>query len=144
MENRIKNYEVFIESELLKFTRGRNNLLHRRTGEERMKLFHYHQHMVECFQHERFIHMIIMFFFIVLTVGVVVITGALMSTLLPCFWLSIWPLILLSVILIILTFCYIKHYYFLENHIQNLYDKSAKILDYTCNDRENIKRRLKK
>ena len=37
------------------------------------------------------------------------------------FWAGLWPMLVATLLLIIVTAYYIKHYYFLENHIQKLY-----------------------
>lgn len=140
MEKRIKAYESFLEAELLRLTRSNTSPLHRNTLDERTKLFNYHQHMLSCFQHERLIHMIIMFVFIAAALIITPITAYMMDEFPIESWLMLSPMMAISLILIILSFCYVKHYYFLENHIQKLYDKSAKILKYSCPDREKIKK----
>ncbi|MBQ8967920.1 hypothetical protein [Ruminococcus sp.] len=75
------------------------------------KLLDYHEEKLHQFQHERFIHLIVMALFAlctVMTVLAVVIYEKL--TLIP-----------LAVLLLCLLVPYIKHYFFLENTVQKLY-----------------------
>ena len=109
MEQMIKNYEKFISEAVKK------NM----SDSERAKLAEYHRDMVTNFQHERFIHMIIMFFFIAVTLAILGFTGA--SFYFLGFMPEMIPLYLLALIITILSFFYVKHYYFLENHTQGLY-----------------------
>ena len=115
MEDKIREYEKFIE----KKTSGNLGII------ERAKLAEYHKEMVTNFQHERLIHMIVMFFFIAVTLGVLVAFSY--EIYLYGFVLEMIPFYVLVAIMTILSACYIKHYYFLENHIQGLY-KYNKIL----------------
>ena len=109
MEKKIKEYEEFIAK-----------ATHMSLSEvERRKLIKYHREMVGNFQHERMIHLIIMLFFVAVTL---VLIGLLL-------WLSYYlglvlfltPFYLMVFIVTTLTIFYVKHYYFLENHIQGLY-----------------------
>ncbi|MBQ6461130.1 hypothetical protein IKG16_02330 [Candidatus Saccharibacteria bacterium] len=110
MENRIKEYEKFIAKAAKSPTR---------------ELADYHAEMVANFQHERLVHLIIMLFFVFLTLFSI----AAMFFIMMNFYdpLVFVPICLLAAILFILSLFYIKHYYFLENHIQKLY-KYNKIL----------------
>lgn len=104
MEQKIKDYEKFIE---------------KAAKHPSKDLAAYHQEMVTNFQHERLVHLLIMLFFILLTIiSIAVIFFLSVST---CEPFILIPVCLLSLILFILSLFYIKHYYFLENHIQNLY-----------------------
>ena len=79
----------------------------------------HHWHMVEAFQHERLIHLLVTLFF---TLIAVLFLGA---SLLLSFWVPVWPylvpLYVVDVILVGLVIGYVKHYYYLENHVQQLY-----------------------
>lgn len=115
MEKRIRAYEKFIKK-----ASGRE------LGEtERVRLADYHHEMMESFQHERLCHLLVMMFFLVVTLGFVlgvawnVAFGGVHVEMIPCY--------VLVGLLVVLTGCYVKHYYFLENHIQGLYDYTAKI-----------------
>ena len=80
--------------------------------------------MVRNFQHERAIHLAIMLFFIAITLIVMVGTAfAIVFATLP-FAIAIS---VLAGLLFILSIAYVKHYYFLENHVQKLYDITAKL-----------------
>lgn len=116
MEKRIREYEKFIDSEM------RREL----SAAEKTKLADLNREMVQNFQHERLIHMIVMFFFITLTIGIIIAVGySYIET--NGFCLEMWPLYALAVIMTILSICYVKHYYFLENHVQKLYDTTMKL-----------------
>lgn len=71
----------------------------------------YHKTQIQFLQHERFIHLLITFFFALLLIGSVV------STLLS----PIILLFILDLILFILLLFYIRHYYRLENGVQYWY-----------------------
>lgn|SRR5574344_684067 len=127
MEKEIKNYEDFIK------TKTANMKSMPREYVE--SLSEYHDSMVKNFQHERLVHEIVMFFFIAVTL-----------VLLPLFAIyycenslynfnfnsSTAPFSLcfaaLTLIMVILSAAYVKHYYFLENHVQGLYKYSEKII----------------
>ena len=115
MEKKIKEYEKFIEREVKRDM----------SEKEREKLREYHREMVGNFQQERLIHLIVMLFFVAFTVvglivtaWTIVLTGVVMGML---------PLYVLVLVLVVLTGCYIRHYYFLENHVQGLYKYSEKL-----------------
>ncbi len=75
------------------------------------QLLHYQKSHIEFFQHERFIHLIVTFIislFLVLSVGASILSRRV-------------EFALLSFLFLCLVIPYIKHYYFLENHVQELY-----------------------
>lgn len=109
MEQRIKSYEKYIEAAAKHPTK---------------ELLIYHQEMVKNFQHERAIHLAITLFFV--TFAAILIVAALCSVAFVGAPLSIGMLALAGTITTISGF-YIKHYYFLENHVQKLYDVTEKI-----------------
>ncbi len=115
MENRIRKYEKFINEQLEKKTKSKN-------------LWQYHREMVADFQHERLVHLLIMLFFIAITLATTVMTCILSMTTPSEYWYFLVPLYALALILIALSIAYVKHYYFLENHIQKLYDLTEKFL----------------
>lgn len=114
MEKRIKAYEAEIEKKLKKPTK---------------ELLSCHQNMVQNFQHERLVHLIIMVFFLTLTIFALTITVLLAIAFKCGSWLDLAPAIAMTALLVIMSFCYVKHYYFLENHIQKLYDVTSKIAE---------------
>ena len=118
MEKEIKKYEKFIE----KAVREKHSPL------EWSKLAEIHQETVANFQHERLIHLIVTLFFTALTLIALSISAWFFAT--NGFSLYLLPIHLVTLVLIILTGFYIKHYYFLENHIQKLYKYTEKLRDY--------------
>ena len=115
MEKRIRAYEKFIK----KASGGE-------LGEaERGRLARYHYEMMESFQHERLCHLLVMLFFVLVTVVFLLITAWTIAV--SGFVVELLPLYVLVGLLVILTGCYVRHYYFLENHIQKLYDYTAKL-----------------
>ena len=115
MEDKIREYEKFIE----KKTSGNLGPI------ERVKLAEYHKEMVTNFQHERLIHMIVMFFFV--AVALVLLAALGYDIAVYGYMVTMLPFYILTGIVVILSGFYVKHYYFLENHIQGLY-KYNKIL----------------
>ena len=109
MEQRIKSYEKYIEEAAKHPTKD---------------LLIYHQEMVKNFQHERAIHLAVTLFFVAF--AAILIVAALCSVAFIGGLASIGMLALAGIVTIISGF-YIKHYYFLENHVQKLYDVTEKI-----------------
>ena len=109
MKNKMKEYEEFIRKEIAKGNWGKDLLL-------------FHEEMVRCFQHERLVHLIIMLFFIFMTLiflGISFLTALIFTG--DCWYCGL-PVYILTLILVCLSVAYVKHYYFLENHIQKMYD----------------------
>ncbi|MBR3264027.1 hypothetical protein IKF94_02240 [Candidatus Saccharibacteria bacterium] len=115
MEKKIKAYEKFIEKASQE----------KQTPAELAKLADLHQEMVENFQFERLIHLIITLFFVFISLIILGITAWLLG--LNGFSLMTLPMVLVALIITILTCFYVKHYYFLENHIQKLYEYTKKL-----------------
>ena len=84
---------------------------------EREQLYQYHLARVHDFQHERFIHLIVTFFFAALLIGSMI---AWMYLPLTVHSLR-WPLGIQTLILFVLEIAYVVHYYHLENGVQSLY-----------------------
>ena len=115
MEAKIREYEKFIECEVKRDM----------TEKEKERLRDYHREMVGNFQKERMIHLVVMLFFVVFTmIGLIAVVWTLVVM-----GVMIWmlPLYVLVLILVVLTGCYVRHYYFLENHVQGLYKYSEKL-----------------
>lgn len=109
MEKKIREYERFIEK------RTRADL----PSAERAKLAAYHREMLANFQHERLVHLVVTLFFALLLVVALSATAGLV-----CAYglaVELIPLWVLTAILAVLVGFYVKHYYFLENHVQKLY-----------------------
>ena len=116
MENRLKEYEKFISEEL-------------EDGNRSSELVEYHREMVANFQHERLVHLIITLFFALLAIAALSVSGLIMGSFPLSEWLIFSPIFALALIPAVLTGFYVRHYYFLENHIQKLYDVSRKFLE---------------
>ena len=117
MEKQILKYEKFIEQE------SKREL----SADERERLIKMHAEMLKNFQKERSIHLNVTLFFALLAIVAVGLTAWEVIT--NGWMLEMIPLYILALILVILTGFYVKHYYFLENHIQKLY-KYTKELGY--------------
>ena len=115
MEKKIKAYEKVLEEK----TSGKLGPI------ERVKVAEYHKEMVANFQHERLIHLIIMLFFVAVSL---VLIGALAWNICEMgLMFEMVAFYFLTALVVVLTAFYIKHYYFLENHIQGLYKYTKKI-----------------
>jgi cytochrome b subunit of formate dehydrogenase len=79
---------------------------------ERLRhLIVFHQQQTTAFQHERLIHLLVTFFF----------SGLLLCSIAGTLLLPSWPFFALDVLLAVTLLFYIKHYFFLENRVQQLY-----------------------
>ena len=117
MEKQILKYEKFIEKEAKR----------KLSKDEKERLAKMHAEMLKNFQKERSIHLNVTLFFAVLTIASI---GLVAWEVVANGWmLEMILLYTLTSILVILTGFYVKHYYFLENHIQKLY-KYTKELGY--------------
>ena len=109
MEKQILKYEEFISREV---KRDLN-------AEERERLVRLHSEILKNFQKERSIHLNVTLFFALFTIVMIGLMAWEVAT--NGWMLEMIPLYVLVLILVILTGFYVKHYYFLENHIQGLY-----------------------
>lgn len=116
MEKKIREYEKFIAREA-----GRAGM----SAADRERLAELHREMVANFQHERLIHLIVTLFFALFAVGSVFVVAWVVSV--YGFMTEMLSLYLLALVLVILTGCYVRHYYFLENHVQGLYKYTEKL-----------------
>lgn len=107
MADRIRQYLAYVDK-LLETEEDSVN------WEEEMK-----KHLVQIafFAHERFIHLIVTITFALLTVMVFLYTFSNFSI----------PLMLLIVMLLVLMVPYIKHYFLLENSVQDMYGQYDKM-----------------
>ena len=119
MEKKIREYEKYIAEQTA----------HKLTNAEKAKLAEIHRETVANFQHERLVHLIIMFFFVALAIVAVIIASYEFCK--NGFLAELIPFYLLAALLVILSFFYVKHYYFLENHIQGLYKYTRILRDYS-------------
>lgn len=116
MEKKILEYEKFIEKE------SKRDL----SREEREQLMKIHAEMLKNFQKERSIHLNVTLFFALLAIVAVCITA--WEITMNGWMVEMIPLYILAIILVVLTGFYVKHYYFLENHIQKLYKYTKELL----------------
>lgn len=114
MEKRLQEYEKFISDKVAK-------------GEKSPELVAYHREMLANFQHERLIHLIITLFFAILAIAALSVSGLIIGSFPLSEWLPFTPIFAIALILSVLTGFYVKHYYFLENHVQQLYGVSRKL-----------------
>ena len=105
MEKKLKAYE----KEITKLTKN---------GKLTPMQLEHHWRMVAVFQHERLIHLLVTLFFALVTV--LILSASLALTLFVPVWPYLIPLYILDLVLVGLTVAYVKHYYFLENHVQGL------------------------
>ncbi len=110
MEDRIREYEKFIK---------------RASTNPTQELIDYHREMMQNFQQERLIHLVVTLAFVFFSVLMIFLTMWLMNSTNEL--IVVAPAALATVIMVVLSFFYVKHYYFLENHIQSLYDYSDKM-----------------
>lgn len=85
----------------------------------------YHTEMVRNFQHERAVHLAIMLFCIAWTFILLGVSAWMLSVVTL---VGAAPVLVATAILAVLSGFYVKHYYFLENHIQNFYKETGRIL----------------
>ena len=83
------------------------------------RIISYHEKQIEFFQHERLIHLIVTTVFAILFFASVFMILFIQSL----------ALILLAIVLLIMNVAYIKHYYFLENEVQKLYQDFNKLYE---------------
>lgn len=115
MEDKIREYEKYIKEK----TSGKLGPV------ERLKVAEYHKEMVANFQHERLVHLIIMLFFVAVSLVLLAALGYDIAVYGLMFEMT--PFYILTAIVVILSGFYVKHYYFLENHIQALYEYTRKL-----------------
>ena len=119
MEKTIREYKKFIKLETSR------NL----SKDDLARLERYHLGMMANFQQERACHLRVMLFFVTITLitlfGSTVYFYCACNSCLPFYLIA--SIIALNVILVLMSFFYVKHYYFLENNIQDLYKYNKKI-----------------
>ena len=108
MERSLKNHTAFV-----------NGTLHNQgDGYDWRALSEYNLMQIGFFQHERLIHLLVTFFF-----GAVLIATAISGLILMNLWLLV-----IAVVSLVLSAFYIRHYFVLENGVQNLYSLEKEIL----------------
>lgn len=112
MADRIKQYMVYV-NQILESEEERD-------WEEEMQ-----KHLVQIafFAHERFIHLVVTVLFALMTTMVFLYTFSNFSI----------PLLLLMILLMGLLIPYIKHYFLLENSVQDMYEQYDKMQEKAGN-----------
>ncbi len=107
MDKRLRAYVEFIEKESKKPT---------------PELIEYHKVMTAQFQHERLVHLIVTLFFALFMIIFFVFFGAVELMLPTGIWENViaYSIGAVAVILLITTLFYVRHYYRLENGVQQL------------------------
>ena len=112
MKNRILTYRKYIDS-----------LLQSQEDCDWRYIKQEHLTQLTFFQHERLVHLIVTITILeLLSVCAYVVVGALDSSL-------SFPLLILSLVILILLVPYIKHYYLLENEVQKMYTQYDRICE---------------
>jgi hypothetical protein len=128
MEKQIKAFMSWLDGELAAVEAMEAG--NERAARARALVALYRQRIAD-FKHERLIHLIVMLFFVAVT-GLVFTAAMLMPQFVSAWDLDIGTgpvigLYVFSLALIIIDIFYIKHYYFLENSVQKLYQSEARI-----------------
>lgn len=88
----------------------------------------YHLAMVEIFQHERLVHLLIMLFFVAVALVLLFLTCIIVGNTEGEFLPALWPFYVITLIVVVLAIAYVRYYYFLENHLQGIEKKTRKVL----------------
>ena len=86
-------------------------------GKDLNKLKEEHLIKIEFYQHERLIHLLVTLFY-----GLFMFITIILSYYNPL-------ALLIVLIFMIFLICYVKHYFFLENHVQYMYKQYDKIVE---------------
>jgi len=114
MEKKLKTYHEFIKKAATHPT---------------PELKKYHKQMLGHFQHERFIHLIVTMFFALFMIIFFIFTTILFLILPSSTWGNIfcYSAGFITLILFITTLFYVRHYYQLENGVQQLEEITTKL-----------------
>lgn len=96
---------------ILTYLKWMDDILKREDDVDYVEVMRRHEREIQFFQHERFIHLIVMCLFAIAAV-IVFLTN------MVCFNLS---LVILFFALLVLLVPYIRHYFLLENGVQKMY-----------------------
>jgi len=123
MDKKLRLHHDYIEKKIAGFGKKRPS------EKELSTLLHYHENMIQNFQHERLIHLLVTLFF-----AMVMLAGMVSFMVLQWYmgdngqaWLILAPAGLVCVILLVTTLFYIRHYYRLENGCEKLYDLTEEL-----------------
>jgi len=134
MDKELKKYKSFIENKIDEINKQQKSTDDNPGTENIQNLINYHNQTIRNFQHERFIHLIVTFFFaglLILSIFISILFAA------SPMWVSDTVLtnlsLCISAILLITELFYIKHYYILENYTQSLYKYSKELYEISQN-----------
>ena len=114
MDKKLKNYIKYIEKE---------------SAHPTAELIDYHKTMTQQFQHERFIHLIVTFFFALFMIIFFILFMTLVLTLPNDLygWIMKGCTGAITLIFVVVVIFYVRHYYLLENGTQKLEDITRKL-----------------
>ncbi|MDR0591416.1 MAG: hypothetical protein LBG75_02590 [Candidatus Nomurabacteria bacterium] len=121
MDKKLKQHHAYIESKIDSLARSKNDNTLDAT-------ITYHQDMVRNFQHERFIHLVVTFFFIAVTLALLAAYVAFIARDHDGSLRSVSACLgAIVAILAVTDLFYIRHYYRLENGVEKLYGLTEKL-----------------
>lgn len=103
MEKRLRNYLMYMRE----FTSSEHSMEECKTAYDNLMI------QISFFQHERLVHLLVTLAFAILTIGGII----------ACVFVQTIPLLLMTILLLCLLIPYIRHYYILENGVQELYTR---------------------
>lgn len=103
MEKRLRNYLMYMRE----FTSSEHSMVECKTAYDNLMI------QISFFQHERLVHLLVTLAFAILTIGGII----------ACVFVQTIPLLLMTILLLCLLIPYIRHYYILENGVQELYTR---------------------
>jgi len=132
MDKKLINHKKYVEEEIKKSKLGLKNSSSKTETSSiinNLKLLNkYNNEMIRNFQHERFIHLIVTFFFAFLLIGSIVLLFSISLNPEICSYSLLCILsTIISLILLVTELFYIRHYYLLENNTEKLYDSTREI-----------------
>lgn len=138
MDKKLKQHQKFVSDEIEKI---KASLKHPKwpvgadlIAKQVKKLDHYNNEMIRNFQHERFIHLIVTFFFAaILLISIALSFLVMYATTIDDYGVLCGLSMAITLILLVTEIFYIKHYYILENNTQKLYDLSRELFFINTN-----------
>ncbi len=129
MDAKLRQYTSFIAAEVRKIASTKDESSEYRR--ELKNLTDYHKNMVEIFQHERLVHLIVTLSFSVMFVALFILNITLPSLLSNANSSTATiiqsSLVVVLTIIFVTTLFYLRHYYRLENGTQKLYKYTEKL-----------------
>lgn len=133
MDKELRSYNKYIDDkicEIIKQLKKGDKENNTQIRAKLQALTQYHNQTIRNFQHERFIHLIVTFFF----AGLLILSTALLVYIASSQVISNQTTltnlsICITLILLVTEIFYIKHYFILENYTQSLYKYSKKMFE---------------